>query len=470
MVELDKIAPNPRNRRDLGDLRELTESIKEIGILSEPTLANRDAYLEAYPDAAEEVGTATHVLIFGERRYAASKLAGLTAIPVKVRDDLAKNGRDIPVMIMENLHRKPPTPLEEAHLFQILRDRGLTEREIAPQVAKSQSHVNKRLQLLRLPQVIQDAIELNKIPVIDGLTLGSLKDKALILAAWEEVRAQGAKVSDVVERFQQRAQVDGRREEAVARAQQEGLKVIDASVTQSNGTLLHHLSTSEQIEAARERGDLAASFDASGHFVYVSRSTPKAPSQGGAVPQSNGRPGEGAVRGATAPVAAPLSATSSSAQGSSPLLEVASEKPDHGVDADWQQAVKHRAEACVSLVQHDLDPTKAVLSIAYALVSLDADARALNLARTWLCQAGVGPAVDDDRAYAATALDGPDHEFAVRLAYAMALAKDELRTRACGARWDDSAIKHIQHLTEATGYQPTEWEQARIAAATADAV
>lgn len=122
------------NRRTLGDLEELAESIKSVGLL-EPLIVWR------------KPGSTYH-LIAGERRLAASKLAGLDAVPIIIRD-LDEAGR-LEALIVENLQRKDIDPLEEAAGYKRLLDFGLSQKDVATKVGRSEAHVSKRLALAGL--------------------------------------------------------------------------------------------------------------------------------------------------------------------------------------------------------------------------------------------------------------------------------------------------------------------------------
>ncbi|MGH7898194.1 MAG: ParB/RepB/Spo0J family partition protein, partial [Candidatus Binatia bacterium] len=138
---LGEIRPNaaqPRRHFDEQSLRELAESIRERGVL-QPVIVKR-----------EDDGR--FLLLAGERRYRAAKMAGLEAIPALVRDD-----HPLEIAMIENLQREDLTPLEEAlGIAALIREQGYTHAEIADLLHKSRPHVSNTLALTRLPQSIQD--------------------------------------------------------------------------------------------------------------------------------------------------------------------------------------------------------------------------------------------------------------------------------------------------------------------------
>lgn len=143
------------NRRDLGDLTELSESIKSVGVL-EPLIV----YL---PEGENR----SYYLIAGERRLAAAKKAGLTIVPAIIR---TLNERDrLEVLIVENLQRKDIDPLEEADGYKRLLAFGLKQQDIAAKVGRSPAHVSKRLSLLELPIEARQLVETGVLAIADAL-------------------------------------------------------------------------------------------------------------------------------------------------------------------------------------------------------------------------------------------------------------------------------------------------------------
>src|SRR6478672_6348637 len=141
IIEIDRIQPNPdQPRTEIGDLTELSASIKEKGVL-EPllVLANADGYM----------------IIAGERRWRASKLAGLTEVPCIVVDTDEQGVAEI--ALIENLQRKDLNIWEEADGLKSLADRfGYTQDQIAQKISKSRSTVTELMTVAGLPQNIRE--------------------------------------------------------------------------------------------------------------------------------------------------------------------------------------------------------------------------------------------------------------------------------------------------------------------------
>ncbi len=155
MVPVDKIRPNPdQPRKFLGDLRELTDSIKEKGVL-EPLLVRFVPRDDCY------------YIISGERRYHASRAAGLREVPCieKIADD----AETLELALIENLQRKDLTPFEEADGLQRLAEQfEYTHEDIAKKIAKARSSVTETMSLRVIPEALR------KICVDSGIISKSL--------------------------------------------------------------------------------------------------------------------------------------------------------------------------------------------------------------------------------------------------------------------------------------------------------
>lgn len=154
-VEINKIQANPdQPRQDFeGEaLKELSNSIKKYGVL-QPLLVSK---VETETVKGLEV---SYQLIAGERRLRASKLAGLPAVPVIIRDDLKNNSRRLEVALIENIQRKDLNPMEEAEAYEKLQQEfNLTQQEIATKVSKSREAVANALRLIKLSPDIKESL------------------------------------------------------------------------------------------------------------------------------------------------------------------------------------------------------------------------------------------------------------------------------------------------------------------------
>ena len=146
-ISIDLIRPNPRQPRDsIGrdGLEDLAASIVEHGVI-QPLIVSVSETGEGY------------VLIAGERRLEASRMAGLSRVPVVLRQ--ASDQERLEMALVENLQRTDLNPLESALGYQMLaEDFGLSHEEIAKRVGKSRTSVTNTLRLLKLSQAVRDAL------------------------------------------------------------------------------------------------------------------------------------------------------------------------------------------------------------------------------------------------------------------------------------------------------------------------
>ena len=145
-LRLDTIVPNahqPRTIFDEDDLHELSESIREVGVLQ--------------PIVVRRLTPGQYELVMGERRWRASKLAGLESIPAIVKttsdNDMLRDA------LLENLHRVALNPLEEAAAYQQMIDEfGLTQQQLSKSISKSRPQIANTLRLLNLPVTVQKKV------------------------------------------------------------------------------------------------------------------------------------------------------------------------------------------------------------------------------------------------------------------------------------------------------------------------
>ena len=171
-LPIDQIKPNkgqPRKNFKAEDLAELTDSIKQNGIL-QPLLVRKKG--------------AAYEIVAGERRYQAARAAGLKEVPVVIRD--ISDDDVFKLALIENLQRSDLTPLEEARGYrQLIKEKGLTQEELAKALSKSRSAITNTMRLLDLPKEVQSYVE-------DGsLTAGHAR--AILAVPSEEGRIRLAK-------------------------------------------------------------------------------------------------------------------------------------------------------------------------------------------------------------------------------------------------------------------------------------
>jgi ParB family transcriptional regulator, chromosome partitioning protein len=152
LVAVGKIVPNPfqpRGQMDPEGLTELADSIREHGVL-QPLLVTQDP------------GSDQYILIAGERRLEASKLAGLEMVPVILRE--VDDRERLELALIENIQRSDLSPLETAEAYRLLaEDFGLSHEEIAAQVGKNRVTVTNTLRLLNLSDPVRTALNDHRI-------------------------------------------------------------------------------------------------------------------------------------------------------------------------------------------------------------------------------------------------------------------------------------------------------------------
>jgi ParB family transcriptional regulator, chromosome partitioning protein len=178
------IRPNtwqPRTVFDEGDLDELVESIREIGVL-QPIVVRPD---KEHPGEYE--------LIMGERRWRATQAAELETIPAIVRD--TDDGDMLRDALLENLHRSDLNPLEEAAAYrQLLDDFGCTHEELANRIARSRPQISNTLRLLRLPPLVQRRVAAGVLSAGHARALLGLSDGAEIERLAQRIVSEGLSV------------------------------------------------------------------------------------------------------------------------------------------------------------------------------------------------------------------------------------------------------------------------------------
>ena len=168
LCPVESIQPNPYQPRkdfDQTALEELADSIREKGVI-QPLIVHK-----------EDDGNDGFFLIAGERRWRASQLAGLTEVPVLVKD--VSLGEQLELALIENIQRQDLNPIDEAEAYsRLISDFGLTQEETARRVGKMRTTVANMLRLLKLPDSIKNDIVNNKLTVGHARCLLSVIDDA----------------------------------------------------------------------------------------------------------------------------------------------------------------------------------------------------------------------------------------------------------------------------------------------------
>jgi ParB family chromosome partitioning protein len=186
-IPIRSIAPNPRQPRTVFDeekMSELITSIKEVGVLQPPVVRS--------------IGDGRFELIMGERRLRAAKAAGLTEIPVIIRqtpdDQLLREA------LLENIHRSELNALEEGAAYeQLLNDFNYTHDELAQKIGRSRPHISNTLRLLQLPPSVQRRVAAGVLSAGHARALLALGDSAAMERLANRIVTEGLSVRAVEE-------------------------------------------------------------------------------------------------------------------------------------------------------------------------------------------------------------------------------------------------------------------------------
>jgi len=164
-IPIDHLRPNPQQPRyhfDQEALEELAASIRLHGVL-QPLLVSEDS-------------PGQYLLITGERRWRAARLAGLATVPAVIRERITEE-QQLELALVENLQRRDLTPLEESRAFEQLQSGlGLSQQEIADRVGMDRSTVANSLRLLKLPPEVQEMVERGELSAGHGRALLAFSD------------------------------------------------------------------------------------------------------------------------------------------------------------------------------------------------------------------------------------------------------------------------------------------------------
>ena len=186
-VDVMLIKPNPdQPRREFNEesLRELADSIAQIGIVQPITL--------------RDTGDGLYTIIAGERRWRACQMAGLERVPAYIRTVDDENMMEM--ALVENIQRQDLTALEVALAYQhLIEQYGLTQEQLSEKVGKNRATVTNYLRLLKLPAPIQVALKERQIDMGHARALLSLDDPKAQLHVFDEMVANGLSVRRVEE-------------------------------------------------------------------------------------------------------------------------------------------------------------------------------------------------------------------------------------------------------------------------------
>lgn len=248
-VAIAAIIPNPYQPRHAltgPALQELAESIRVHGVI-QPLLV-------APSGETGEDGSPRYQLIAGERRWRAAQLAGLTSVPVVVRE--ATRQDLLEWALVENLQREDLNPLEAAAGYRRLMDEfNLTQEGVAARVGKHRVTIANAVRLLHLPARVQEALMAGEITEGHGRALLALEDEALAVKAMEIVISKGLPVR-ATEELVRRLRQGGITPEAAARL----VPVRDVQTEALEREFIEALGTKVELRRTKKGGSLIIYF------------------------------------------------------------------------------------------------------------------------------------------------------------------------------------------------------------------
>ncbi len=237
-ISVKQLIENPFQPRKLfseGALQELAASIEEHGIVQP---------LVVKPQGKK------YVIIAGERRFRAAKLAGLSEVPAIIKD--MNEQQMMEIAILENLQREDLTPVEEAEAYHNLISKlHFTQDELAKRLGKSRPHIANHIRLLQLPEEIRQLMNEGKLSMGQGRAILGLKNKRLMIEVAEKVVAQGMNVRQVEALVQQLNEDVSRETKNVKK---------DIFVQESESQLRDYFGTNVQIKKSKNKGKIEIEF------------------------------------------------------------------------------------------------------------------------------------------------------------------------------------------------------------------
>ncbi len=243
-LRLSDIVPNrsqPRKSFDQEALSELAESIAQHGVLQ--------------PLLVRPMSDGSYQLVAGERRWRAARMAGLTEVPVIVRDMTDQQAAEL--ALIENLQREDLNPMEEAIGYRTLMETyGLTQEQVAKAVNKSRPAVANALRLLQLPEEVAAAVAEGRLSAGHARALLSLSSAEQQVELARQVEQQGLSVRDV-EKMVKAAQAAKPEKEAKAPSQ---TVLRDSFYREVELSLSEHLGRRIKVSEGKKGGFLQIEF------------------------------------------------------------------------------------------------------------------------------------------------------------------------------------------------------------------
>lgn len=255
-IAVNEIRPNPHQPRmsrgiEAMNLEELASSIREHGVI-QPLIVTRTSG-----------SGAPYTLIAGERRWRASQLAGLSHVPVIIKDVVPQQMLEI--ALIENIQRSDLSPLEEAAAYQqLMNEFGLTQEMVAEQVGKNRSTVTNTVRLLKLPGQVQAALMNAVISEGHARAMLGLPSAVEQLVALEAVTRQGLNVRQTEELVRRMAE-----KPAATKLAPKNRNSNWKDAQQYEAQLRDALGTKVALKRGRKGGQIVISFFSDEEFASI---------------------------------------------------------------------------------------------------------------------------------------------------------------------------------------------------------
>ncbi len=240
-LRLTEIEPNknqPRKNFDKEMLEQLASSIRENGVIQ--------------PLLVRPLASGNYQIIAGERRWRASKIAGLSEVPVVIRDDLTEE-QVMQIALIENLQRENLNPIEEAMGYKELIDNyKMTQDELARSLGKARSSIANSLGLLTLPKTVKDLLVDGSLSAGHCKALKAIKDPALMT----EIALRAADGELSVRSIEAIAKREGKKKD-----EEQEIKPRISYYTEVELSLAEMLGTKVKIAEGKKTNTLQISFD-----------------------------------------------------------------------------------------------------------------------------------------------------------------------------------------------------------------
>ena len=242
-ISISSIIPNknqPRKIFEKESLDELTNSIKERGIIQPLIIRKSDDYKDKFE------------LIAGERRWQAAQSAGLHEVPVEIIQ--ADNLKSLEFAIIENVQRKDLNVIEEAESYKnLIENFGYDQEKVSQFIGKSRSHISNTLRLLNLPQKLIDMIRFEKISQGHAKILIGLENASLLAEKIIKKKLSVRQTENLVRLIKKAPNKRNLKDPNIAATEQEltdkiGMKVLLNSKKNNSGTLTFEYKETDQLD------------------------------------------------------------------------------------------------------------------------------------------------------------------------------------------------------------------------------